>query len=128
MIKKIEAILLFSDNPRRLAEFYQDKVGLKMTNEFEMGEENEEGFAFEELEGCSLYISHHSKVRGKNTQHDRIMFNLEVDDIEVEVKRLEGKHVKKVQDIYHVEGYGQIATYEDPDGNYFQLVQVREAN
>jgi len=30
-----------------------------------------------------------------------------------------------VQDTYHIEGYGYISTFEDVDGNYFQLVQVR---
>jgi len=53
------------------------------------------------------------------------MFNLEVEDIESEVARLDKAGVKKVQDTYHMEGYGWIATYEDPDGNYFQLVQVK---
>lgn len=53
------------------------------------------------------------------------IFNLEVDDIEEEVKRLDGAGVKKVADIYHMQNYGYIATFEDIDGNYFQLVQVR---
>ena len=29
---------------------------------------------------------------------------------------------------YHEEGYGYIATFADPDGNYFQLVQIRAKN
>jgi len=41
------------------------------------------------------------------------------------VERLEKVGVKKIQDIYHVEGYGYIATFEDIDGNYFQLVQTK---
>ena len=54
------------------------------------------------------------------------MINLEVDDIEKEVERLKKAKVKLIQDIYHIEDYGKIATFEDIDGNYFQLVQVRE--
>ena len=57
-------------------------------------------------------------------------------DTEGEVKafwnkiKLSEKVVKKnkgklVADIYHVEDYGKIATFEDIDGNYFQLAQVR---
>ena len=42
-------------------------------------------------------------------------------EVDKEVKKLAGKKVKKIQDKYHLEGYGYIATY----GNYFQLVQVR---
>ena len=54
-----------------------------------------------------------------------MIFNLEVYDIEKEVKRLKKNGVKLVKDIYHVEGYGCIATFEDIGGNYFQTVQVR---
>lgn len=126
MIKGLEAILLSSNQPRKLAEFYRDKVVLKLTTEMEIGDKGEEAFSFEKLGGANLYIIYHSKVKGKNTQKSRIMFNFEVDNIEKEVKRLEKAKVKKVQDIYHVQDYGYIATFEDIDGNYFQLVKTRE--
>lgn len=125
MIRAVEAILLSSQNPRKLANFYKNKVGLKVTMEMEIGEKGQEGFAFEKIGGSNLYIIHHSKVKGKNKQPARMMFNLEVDKIETEVKRLKKTGAKLIQDIYHVEGYGKIATFEDVDGNYFQLVQVR---
>ena len=54
-----------------------------------------------------------------------MFFNLEVDNFDSEMKRLDDAGVKKIQDKYHIEGYGWVATYEDPDGNYFQIVQVR---
>src|SRR3989344_6472743 len=125
MAKFIESVLLSSDSPRKLAEFYRDLVGLELTTEYEMGEKGEEGFSFE-MEGASLNIMHHSKVKGKSSQPERIMFNLEVEDIEKEVKRFKEKKVTLIQDIYHIEDYGYIATFADPDGNYFQLVKTRE--
>lgn len=128
MILGLEAINLFTENAKKLASFYKDKVGLKITFEGEMGEANEEIYELELGKGPNLYIIDHSKVRGKNTNPDRIIFNLEVDDIEKEAKQLKTAEVKQVQDVYHVEGYGYISTFEDIDGNYFQLVQVREAN
>ncbi len=124
MIKGIESILLSSENPQALGEFYSQKVGLKQTMEMEIGEKGEKGFAFE-MKGCSLYIMHHSKVSGKSKGAERIMFNLETNNIEGDVKKLDKAGVKKVQDTYHMENYGYIATFEDIDGNYFQLVQVR---
>lgn len=125
MILGLEAVLLSSEHPRKLAEFYKDKVGLKQTMEMEIGE-GEEGFSFDMKGSANLYILHHSKVKGNNTKPERIMFNLEVDDIEKEVKRLKKAGVKLIQDIYHVEEYGMIATFEDVDGNYFQFVKTRE--
>lgn len=126
MIKGLEGILLSSEKPRKLAEFYRDKVGLTLTMEMEIGDKGEEAFSFEKLGGSHLYIIYHSKVKGKNRQKSRIMFNLEVDNIEKEVKRLVKSKVKKVKDIYHIQDYGLIATFEDVDGNYFQLVKTRE--
>lgn len=125
MIRALESILIGSENATKLAKFYREVVGLKQGQEMEMGENGEKGFDFSLPKGSGLYILDHSDVKGKNSQPQRIFFNLEVDDIEEEVKRLEKEGVKKVQDAYHVEGYGLIATFEDPDGNYFQFVQVR---
>ncbi len=127
MIKGIDGILLGSSNATKLADFYRDVVGLKQAMEFEMGEKNEKGFSFE-IGGTSLVILDHSKVKGKNTNPERFMINFEVGDIEKEVARMDRAKVKKQQDIYHVEGYGLIATFIDPDGNFFQLVQVKAAN
>ena len=124
MIRGMESILLSSEDGQKLADFYKETVGLKRTQVMEMGENEEKGFEFE-LSGVNLYIMDHSEVKGKSHDPSRVMFNLEVDDIEKETARLDKVGVKKVQDIYHVEGYGLIATYEDIDGNYFQFVQIR---
>ena len=125
MIRAIESIILFSENAKKLAKFYRVSVGLKQTLEAELGENNEELFGFEIGKGSGLSIMDHSKVKGANKNPERIIFNLEVDDIKKEAKRLTAAKVKKIQDIYHIEGYGYIATFADVDGNYFQLVQVR---
>ncbi len=127
LIRGVESVLLFSENAKKLADFYKDKVGLKATTEADIGEDDEELYGFEMDEGSPLYIIDHSEVKGKNKEPQRNIVNLEVDKIEEEVKRLEDAGVKKIEDIYHVQDYGLIATFEDTDGNYFQLVQVRES-
>ena len=128
MIKGIESITLFSENAKKLADFYKNKVGLKMTLEAEVGEQGENLFGFEIKGGSGFYIMDHSDVKGKNKDPKRIILNLEVSDIEEDVKRLDDAGVKKIADIYHMQNYGYIATFEDPDGNYFQLVQVKASN
>lgn len=125
MIRGLEAVNLFTENAKRLASFYRDKVGLKITFEGAMGENNEEIYELKVGKGPSLYVIDHSKVKGKNSNPDRIILNLEVDNIKKEVARLKKAGVKVVQDTYHVEGYGFIATLEDVDSNYFQFVQVK---
>ena len=127
MIKGIESVILFSDNAEKLALFYKDKVGLKVEFEGEMGENNENVYVFKTTGGGGFSIMDHSKVKGKNKEPERMMINFEVDDIKNSAKKIEENGVKKIQDIYHVEDYGLIATFEDIDGNYFQLVQVKES-
>lgn len=125
MIKTIEAVTLFSEDAASLAGFYKEKLELKSSLEGEMGENDEKIFGFEFGEGSSLYIVDHTEIKGRNKQPQRQIINFEVSDIEKEVKKLDERKVKKIQDIYHVESYGLIATFEDTDGNFFQLVQVR---
>ncbi len=123
MIKALDGVLLSSEDSQKLADFYKDKVGLKCTMEFEMGENNEKGFEFADVK---LYVNQHSEVHGKTKEPQRVILNFETEDIEEEVAKLDKAGIKKIKDTYHVEGYGLIATYQDVDGNYFQVVQVRE--
>jgi len=124
MIRALEAVLLSSDDAANLAKFYREVVGLKQSSEMEIGDKGEKAYEFD-LKGAGLYILDHSGIKGKNPQGARVMFNLEVDDIEKEFARVKKEGVKVVQEVYHIEGYGLIATFEDVDGNYFQFVQVR---
>lgn len=124
MIKGIDGVLLSSENAKNLANFYKDKVGLKLAGEFEMGDKGESYFDFK-MKGAGFGIMDHSDIKGKAKDPKRILINIEVDDIKKEVPRLKKNGVKTIAEIYHVEGYGWLATFEDLDGNYFQLVQVR---
>jgi predicted enzyme related to lactoylglutathione lyase len=125
MISGLEGIFIGSKDAEKLAAFYRDVVGLAVTSESVMGKD-QNAISFDLGQKIGLYIVDHSKVAGKNNSPDRILFNLEVDDIEEETKRLKKSRVKVVQDIYHVEAFGFIATFEDTDGNFFQLVKTRE--
>lgn len=124
MIRGIDSAGIFSPNAEKLAEFYRETVGLEQTMEAKIGEEGEKLYGFETEGSSDFYIADHSGVKGKSKEPARIMINFEVDDVEKETERLDEAKVKKIQDIYHVEGYGLITTFQDPDGNYFQLVQV----
>jgi len=125
MISGIEGVTIFSEKAEKLANFYKDVVGLKLTFEAVMGEHDEEGYMFDMENSSNLYILDHSEIKGVNTQPKRTFFNLEVDDIEKEFNRLKQANVKIIAEIYHVESYGFIAIFEDVDGNYFQFVQTK---
>lgn len=125
VVRGIDSVTVFSQNAKKLAAFYKNVVGLKQTMEAEMGDKGEELYGFEFGKGSGFYVIDHSKVKGKNKEPERSIINFEVDTIEKEVARVKKAGAKLVRDIYHVENYGHIATFEDSDGNFFQLVQVR---
>jgi predicted enzyme related to lactoylglutathione lyase len=125
MIKGLDSIMLNSMDAKKLADFYEKKVGLVKGEEFEMGDKGESYFEFK-VKPVGFGIADHSQIKGKSKEGKRILLNFEVDDIDKDVMRLMKNGVKVVQGKYHIEGYGWIATFEDLDGNYFQLVQVRE--
>lgn len=126
MIKKLDSVLLNSGNAKKLAEFYEKKVGLKSTEVYEMGDNGEEAYMYQFKDGSGFSILDHSDVKGSSKDPKRVLLNFEVDDIDKSLTMMKKNEVKMIQEKYHVEGYGYIATFEDLDGNYFQLVQVRE--
>ena len=125
MILGLESLLIGSKSAKKLAAFYRDKVGLEVGFEGVMGDDDEEFYELKIGKGPYITVMDHSEVKGTNKNPQRIIFNLEVDDIKKEVARLKKAKVKLVQGTYHVEGYGWICTFADVDGNYFQFVQVR---
>lgn len=115
-----DAILLISENARQLAKFYIEKIGLNLTY---MGlvPGNKELYSFEMNGGSVLYIVDGSERLKGDIGHN--ILNFEVDGIEYEVNKFEDIGVKKVQDLYQIDGFGMVATFEDIEGNYVQLIQ-----
>lgn len=125
MFRGLDSLLVGSFDAKKLAKFYQEKVGLTLSFEAELGDKPDNLYVFEFENGTTLNIMDHSKVISKNKNPEQIIFNLEVDDIEGEFAKLIKNGITKIADIYHVENYGHVATFEDLDGNYFQIVQVK---
>ncbi len=125
----LHSVSLFSDNAGRLAVFYRDVVGLKTTFEGDcpVGGEGERAFDFSLPDGTCLYVVDHSEIHGKNLHSARIIFNFRVEGLDTEVERLSRAGAKKVNGPYALEGFGRIVTFEDPDANYFQLIELAAA-
>lgn len=127
MIKGIESIMVGSGNARRLAQFYTDVVGLKSA-QIGSADDGTGYFGFELETGSFLVIADHSKVTGKNVNPERFILNFVVDDIDLHIKKLDNLRVHKIREKYTIDGYGQIVTYKDLDGNFFQFVEIMGEN
>lgn len=111
------SILLFSENPKKLVEFY--------TKVFEKEPEWTGGdFSGFKVGNGFLTIGPHDKVTGTSQNPERIMLNFETDNVEEDFERISNLGAWVVAHPYHPgeEDQGTIATLADPDGNYFQLV------
>ncbi|HSX57712.1 MAG TPA: VOC family protein [Candidatus Saccharimonadales bacterium] len=124
MIKGLDGVTIGSKNATELANFYKDKVGIKIKEEFQMGE-NLNAFEMDAGEGSSVMIIDMPDYADKASEDSRVWLTFEVENIEKSTEEIDGKGVKKVRDTFHIEGYGYVTTYSDPDGNSFQIAQVR---
>lgn len=108
-------INLTSENPERLRAFYRDVVGIEPNPMI-----GPAGFT---AAGVGFVIDGHSETVGAAKEPTRLMFNFHVDDIAAEQARLEGLGVNFVRPATREPWGGFMATFEDPDGNYAQLIE-----
>ena len=117
------SILLSSENYKNLVKFYK-KVFEK---EPDMNDDNYAGFM---VGSCFLSIGAHDKIKGKNTNPERVLFNFETNEVQKEfdrIKQIEG--VKVIAEPYSMGENNKfwIATFADPVNNFFQLITPWEA-
>lgn len=110
------SILIFSDNAKKLSEFYHKVFGKEA--EWSGGD-----YAGWQVGAGYIVIGPHDKVKNKNKNPERLMFNFETNDVKGEFERIKGLGGKSIAAPYHPDEDKamEIATLADPDGNYFQL-------
>lgn len=116
----LNSVMLGSDDPKTLAEFYTKVLG-------EPGWQDS-GFVGWQVGSGSLMIGAHSEVKGRNEMPGRIIINFETPDVKTEFARIKGLGATVQAEPYHPGGDEMwLATFEDPDGNYFQLASPMPA-
>jgi predicted enzyme related to lactoylglutathione lyase len=112
----LNTVMIGSEDPKSLSEFYSKILGDPAWQD--------EGYTGWQVGSAWLMIGAHSEVKGRNDTPGRIMLNFQTADVKGEFDRIKelGARVKQVP-YQPGEGAGEmwIATFEDPDGNYFQL-------
>ena len=112
----LNGILIGSEDPGRLSEYYTMLFG-------EPGW-NEAPYVGWRLGSGGFVVGPHDEVKGRNTQPGRIIWNIETDDVKGEFERLKSAGATIVQEPYNPSAAQEtlVATFSDPDGNYFQLI------
>ena len=76
--------------------------------------------------GATIGIDRHSDTAGPAREPSRMLIDLFVDDISAEQTRLEANGVKFIRDKGKEYWGGVISTFQDPDGNYVQLIEYKQ--
>jgi predicted enzyme related to lactoylglutathione lyase len=108
-------ILIGSADPQRLVDYYTKMFG-KPTME-------DSGYTGWLIGSGFVAVGPHSEVSGQNTQPGRLIWNIETADVQGEFERMKAAGAIVIRDPYEFEGApgSAIATFADPDNNYFQL-------
>ena len=110
------SILIGSEDPQKLVDYYSKLFGKPA---FEDG-----GYAGWQLGSGFVTVGPHSEVSGTNAMPGRLLWNIESDDVRRDTERFKAAGAIVIRDPYEFEEEpgATIATFADPDGNYFQLM------
>ncbi len=109
------SILIGSEEPKRLVEFYTKVLGEPVFSD--------DSYTSWQIGSGSVSVGPHSEVKGSNPQPGRLIWNIETTRVREEFERMKAAGATVVAEPYGFEGFPDalIATLADPDGNYFQL-------
>jgi predicted enzyme related to lactoylglutathione lyase len=115
------SILIGSEDPARLAGYYEKLFGKPTWDDG--------GYTTWLLGGGAVSIGPHSEVHGTNPQPGRLIWNIESNDVQGDFERFKAAGATVIREPY---GFDEapgalIATFADPDGNYFQLTTPMES-
>ncbi len=114
----LNSVLIGSADPQRLADYY--------TKLFGAAGWAEGGYSGWQLGSGFVTVGPHDQVHGQNAEPGRLIWNIESGDVKADFDRLKAAGASVVREPYQpgVQPDAWIATFSDPDGNYFQLVSA----
>ena len=120
----LSSIMIGTHQPKVLIEFYEKVFDKKP----DMSEGDWGGW---QIGNTFFNIGGHSEVKGKAKEPQRIILNLETKEVKEEFERIKKTGATVIKEPYGMTAEGEqttdenamfIATFADPDGNYFQLM------
>ena len=117
---EFNSILIGSEDPQRLVDYYTKLLGKPV---FSDG-----GYTAYQLGSGFVTVGPHSEVKGRNTAPGRLIWNIETKDVAGDFARMKAAGATVIAEPYSFEGEpgSWIATFADPDDNYFQLMTPME--
>jgi predicted enzyme related to lactoylglutathione lyase len=120
-VESVSAIVFFSPDPPRLADFYRAHLGIQL-------ESQAHGPMGDHLEGWlgDVHVAV-LKGRGPDAQGGGLSATFRVKDLDAFVRTLEAAGVSPTRKILDLGDGKRLGTFRDPDGNAFSLIEVAAA-
>jgi predicted enzyme related to lactoylglutathione lyase len=118
---ELNTVMIGTDDPKALKEFYTKVLGKPAWED--------DAFVGWQAGNGMLMIGEHSEVKGRNEMPGRIILNFQTSNVKGEFERIKGFGAAVAHEPYQPGGAPDmwLATFEDPDGNYFQLASPMPA-
>jgi len=112
----LNSILIGTEEPQRLTDYYTKLFGAPGWADG--------GYTGWQIGTGTITVGPHDEVKGSNAHPGRIIWNVESTDVLGDFERLKAAGATVIREPYT---FGEapdvwIATFSDPDDNYFQLV------
>ena len=111
------SILIGSDDPKRLADYYTKLLGKPVWDE--------DGFTSWQIGTGGITVGKHDEVHGRNAQPGRLIWNIASNDVKGDYDRFKAAGAIVIREPYQMGDAMPevwIATFADTDDNYFQLI------
>jgi len=114
------SILIGSEDPQRLVEYYSRLFGEPTWQDG--------GYTGWQIGAGAVTVGPHDEVAGRNAHPGRLIWNIESADVKGDFERFKAAGATVVREPYDFEAApgSWIATFADPDDNYFQLMSPME--
>jgi predicted enzyme related to lactoylglutathione lyase len=115
----LNSILIGTEDPQRLVDYYTKLFGKPGWDEG--------GYVGWQIGTGAFTVGLHDQVKGRNTEPGRLIWNIESTDVKGDFERLKAAGATVVREPYTMSEAAEapdawIATFSDPDNNYFQLM------
>lgn len=117
----LNGVLIGTENPQRLRDYYTKLFGKPGWDEG--------GFFGWQIGSGTVTVGPHDQVKGKNSDPGRVIWNIQTSDVKGQFEKLKAAGATVVREPYRPgvvpeSGAAEmlIATFSDPDNNYFQLL------
>ena len=125
MIEGIDVVFIHVKNPEKMAKWYEEKLGLKIS--YKTSDLSWQEIELDSNRRPTRFALDYAGSKPSKIEQQPIIISFRVSDISKVVEKLEEKNVEFVGEnkIFDV-GPSLVATFIDPEGNYLQLSQRKE--